>query len=93
MYTHENFHEEKGSSTRKKFQIYAPPPGGSFTPEQKISFLFLYSPYTTNSHNCDQEVKNWELIFAFKFIKVEYFITFTHLHIHTFTHVHIYNHL
>ena len=50
---HKIFHEEKGSfSFWKKIHMYMPPPGGSFTLEQMISFLYFlkYFPYTTSFH-------------------------------------------
>ena len=61
---HEIFHEEKGSfSFWKKFYKYMLPPGGSFTPEQRISFLYFFNTFHILQAliNYGQEVKLWIL--------------------------------
>ena len=65
----------------KKFHMYMPPPGGFFTPEQRISFLCFFNTFHILQAlmNYGQVVKLWLLIFEFKFIKVEYALTSTHI--------------
>ena len=87
VYTHENFREEKGSFTWKKIPLVYTSSRRFFHSWTEYQFsFFYYFPYTTSSHNCGQEVKIWELICEFKFIKVEYTLTFIY-----YTYIIIYN--
>ena len=57
------------------------PSGGSFTPQQRISCLCFFNTFhiLQTLMNYGQEVKLWELRFEFKFIKVGYALTYTHI--------------